>query len=223
MPSRNVIKIYVEQGYYHIYNRGVDKRAIFIDDQDCHIFLHYLKMYLIPKEEVIALSQIDKRSIHFLKYNLSAEIDLLTFALMPNHFHLLIKQHTNDGMSKLMKRLMTAYVTYFNRKYKRRGPLFESVYKACNIDNDSYLLHLSRYIHLNPIHISSEINFLNLSSYPYYMGKLNSSWVKPNEILTYFKDSANSLKLSSYKSFVEDYAVDSSLLLGSLTLEDEYL
>lgn len=226
MPSRNIIKQYVEDGYYHIYNRGVEKRNIFIEEQDCAVFLHYLKLYLSPIEELKQLNLPGLRVLKFIQLNLSQEVVLLVFALMPNHIHLLIKQRTVDGMVKLMKRLATGYVMYFNRKYKRVGSLFQNRYKAALIENDSYLLHLSRYIHLNPTKIDNDkIDFKKFSSYPYYLGKKHASWVKPQEILSFF-ESAQKKDLKdthSYQSFVEDYVEDEDTIrmLDPLKLEDD--
>lgn len=225
MPSKNIVKQYVENGYYHIYNRGVEKRTIFLDEQDCIIFLNYLKLYLSPIEELKQLNLPGLRILRFIRLNLSEEIDLLAFALMPNHIHLQIKQKTADGIVKFMKRLTTAYVMYFNRKYKRVGSLFQNRYKAALIETDEYLLHLSRYIHLNPAKIVDKtINFKNFSSYPYYLGQMHASWVKPQEILGYFKSAQkNDFKdVLSYQSFVEDYKDSSIELLESLILEEDF-
>ncbi len=224
MPAKNIVKEYTENGYYHIYNRGVEKREIFLDEQDCQVFLHYLKMYLSPIEELIEKNQPGIRIQRFIPLNLSKEIDLLTFTLMPNHIHLQIKQYTKDGIIKLMRRLATSYVMYFNKKYQRVGPLFQNTYKAALIGSEPYLLHLSRYIHLSPTKLKApSINFINFSSYPYYLGKKQASWIKPQEILSYFKNAQSSdfKDILSYQSFVEDYQGDSIELLGDLILEDE--
>src|SRR3990167_6729479 len=136
MPSENIIKDYIEDGYYHIYNRGVEKREIFLDEQDCTVFLHYLKLYLSPIEELKQLDLPGLRVLKFIRLNLSQEIDLQSFALMPNHIHLQVKQQTIDGIVKLMKRLATAYVMYFNKKYRRVGSLFQNRYKAALVKTD---------------------------------------------------------------------------------------
>lgn len=225
MPSKNIIKDYVENGYYHIYNRGVEKRTIFLDEQDCIVFLHYLKLYLSPIEELKQIDLPGLRVLKFIQLNLSQEIDLLAFALMPNHIHLQIKQKTSRGIVKLMKRLTTAYVMYFNRKYERVGSLFQNRYKAALIETDGYLLHLSRYIHLNPSKIDNgKINFRDFSSYPYYLGQKNASWMKPQEILSYFRTAQRrDLKdILSYQSFVEDFNENSTKILGSLILEEDF-
>lgn len=145
MPAKNSIKQYVENGYYHLYNRGVEKRNIFLDDQDYSVFLGYIKQYLGPHEGSDPKSLVD-------------DIDLIAFCLMPNHFHFLAKQKTIDGITKFMRAICTNYVMYFNKKYERVGTLFQGKYKGVLLDNDTYLLHLSRYIHLNPIKIGSDPN-----------------------------------------------------------------
>lgn len=224
MPAKNIVKTYIENGYYHAYNRGVEKRQIFLDEQDCKVFLYYLKLYLSPIEELQKLNQPGIRIQRFLPLNLSQEIDLLSFALMPNHIHLQIKQLTKNGITKLMRRLLTSYSMYFNKKYERVGSLFQGTYKAILITSESHHLHLSRYIHLNSAGIitKSLLNFTNFSSYPYYLGTMQASWVKPQEILNYFKTAkkSNLKDILSYQSFVEDYKLDSQDILGDLTLED---
>ena len=225
MPSRNIIKTYVADGYYHIYNRGVEKRDIFIDEQDCKLFLFYLKIYLSPKADILQVKTSGLRINRYLLHNLSQELSLLSFSLMPNHIHLLVKQYTRDGIIKLMRRLSTSYVMYFNKKYQRVGALFQNRYKATLVRTDHYLLHLSRYIHLNPMHVvKSPINFLNFSSYPYYLREKKSSWIKPDEILSYFKTTqAKDLgNLISYENFIKEYQHDSCRILGDLQLEDEF-
>lgn len=223
VPAKNVVKTYIENGYYHVYNRGVEKRNIFLDKQDCVVLLHYLKMYLAPIDEIKNLSELNIRVNRFIPLNLSQEIDLLSFSLMPNHFHFLLKQSTKDGITKFLRRLATSYVMYFNKKYKRVGSLFQGIYKAVLVESDSYLLHLSRYIHLNSMHVKSPVNFMEFSSYPYYLEEKQTSWIKPQEILSFFKSSKRKdLKdILSYQSFVEDYQMNSTEALGELILEDE--
>ena len=225
MPSRNTVKQYLENGLYHIYNRGVEKRDIFLDDQDYNVFLHLLKFYLSPiKSEKHPLSELTGFNPVRVRplANLGEEVELLCYCLMPNHFHLLIKQKTQDGMKKLLRRLLTTYSMYFNRRYDRVGHLFQGIYKAALIANDSYLLHLSRYIHLNP----REMTRFNLVSYPYssyayYLGEKKAGWLNTDFILSYFKEAKDpELKdINSYKEFVESFAQDPKEIIGALTLE----
>lgn len=208
MPAKNSVKQFIENGYYHLYNRGVEKRDIFLDDQDYSVFLSYIKQYLEPQ------IGSDPKS-------LAEEVDLIAFCLMPNHFHFIAKQKTIDGITKFIRAICTNYVMYFNKKYDRVGTLFQGKYKGVLLDNDAYLLHLSRYIHLNPTKIGSDPK-KSFSSYDYYLGRRHAAWLKPNEILNFFKSAQKtSLKdCLSYESFVDDYIVDSKEILGGLTIED---
>lgn len=230
MPSRNIIRHFTENGIYHVYNRGVEKRDIFLDEQDYAVFLHLLKYYLSP---------IDPNKIHplleFQKYslmrpkpltNIEKEVKLIAFCLMPNHFHLILQQINLYGVTKLLRRISTTYAMYFNKRYNRVGYLFQGPYKAKLVETDSYLLHLSRYIHQNPAELSESIR-RNLISYPYssykyYLGRAKAGWVRPKIILDYF-DKSKLLpflnKYPSYQEFVEKYQTDPKEIIGSLSLE----
>lgn len=228
MPAKNTIKTYIENGYYHIYNRGVDKREIFIDEQDCAVFLHYLKLYLSPPETLLKQRLLPPSILYKItNLNLSKDIDLLSFTLMPNHFHMQVKQYTKDGIEKLTRRVLTSYVQYFNKKCERIGTLFESAYKAVLLKTEEQFLYLSSYIHRNPMKLkNSKFDFIQFSSYPYYLGFKNTDWVKPKEILSYFRSSRNKTESDtlSYQNFVESFKEDPREILKSLTLEkEEYL
>ncbi len=232
MAAKNSRKTYVEQGYYHIYNRGVEKRHIFLDSQDYGVFLSYLKEYLSPKDEKALFARLSEPNISsqerdkILKLlrlnNFYNEIFLLAYCLMPNHFHLLIKQSNALSIDKFMNSLALRYAIYFNRKYKRTGILFQDVYKAVSIETDEQLLHLSRYIHQNPLNKnkiprkSPLSDFLSQpSSYPEYLGQRKSNWVATEEILSYFSKTNHKL---SYQSFIEQ-SEDTSLI-QTVLLED---
>lgn len=218
MPSKNSLKIYVENGIYHVYNRGVEKRIIFQDEQDYKVFLSYLKQYLSPESSLQGQSLQTRRP-----KNHSSKIKLLVFCLMPNHFHMMIEQTDKNAISSFMKSLLTRYSMYFNRKYKRVGSLFQSRYKAILIKEEPYLLHLSRYIHLNPVGITEHI-VDSYSSYSRYLGSTNTPWIHPELILSFFAKNEPTLltpKHNTYKDFVEDYIIDSTTYLGNLTLESD--
>lgn len=230
MPSKNVVKQYLENGFYHIYNRGVEKRDIFLDDLDYRVFLHLLKFYLSPprEENKIKHPLTDLTGFNPVRLRpmitLHDEIDLLTYCLMPNHFHLLVKQLTVRGITKFLRKLSTTYSMYFNRRYKRVGHLFQGIFKASLIEKDDYLLHLSRYIHLNPSELK-DVNFITYpySSYQYYLGNKKAPWIKPQFILEYFQTRGSPnlpKKINSYKKFVEDYLEDPKEILGPLILDD---
>ncbi len=222
MPTKNTIKTYIENGYYHIYSRGVDKREIFLDQQDCAIFLYYLKIYLSNPEDLSKELTSPKILFKITNLNLSKEIDLLSFALMPNHFHLQLKQYTVNGIEKLTRRALTGYVQYFNKKYKRVGTLFESTYKAILVQTETQHLYLSSYIHRNPMKlVNPKMDFIQFSSYPYYRGEKNASWIKPQEILSFFKKTYDKSELLSYTNFVESFKENPSQVLENLTLEED--
>lgn len=221
MPAKNSLKIYLEDGFYHLYNRGVEKRLIFQDSQDYAVFLSYLKEYLLPKDEEELTSRLldpetsYKEKADILKLlklnNFANEITLLAYCLMPNHFHLLVKQNGPNSIDKFMNSLGTRYAGYFNRKYKRIRALYQDVYKAVLVESDSQLLYLSSYIHRNPLKRIrksklastgdvSRAYFLQPSSYPDYLCQRHTTWVHPENILSYF--SQNNPQFS-YQSFVE--------------------
>lgn len=186
MPSRNRVKTYVPQSYYHIYNRGVNKRKIFLDDQDYRVFLNLLKRYL-DEEPAKDNKGREYESLH-------GRIKLLAYCLMPNHFHLLIYQENAEDMTRLLRGVATSYTKYFNKKHKRIGPLFQDAFKASHIVSDEYLQHISRYIHLNPQGYKS----WPYSSLDYYLNRKSAGWVEPDMILGLFGP-------GEYERFVADY------------------
>jgi putative transposase len=213
MPSRNTIKTYVEDGFYHVYNRGVEKRLIFQDSQDYKVFLQFLQEYLQPADEKKILADIksekltyrekDKLSRSLSRNNYNDQVILLAYALMPNHYHFFLKQKTIGGMDNFMRSLFTRYVVYFNRKYKRVGSLFQGVYRAAVIDDEAYFSHISRYIHRQTlVSTNNGIKLSQPSSYPEYTGQRRTAWIHPEEILAMFSDSE---KRFSYAHFVEEY------------------
>lgn len=187
MPSRNIIKKYVAESYYHVYARGINKQKIFCDASDYRYYTSLFVRYL-SKEQ--AKSKDGVVYPHF-----ASQIRLLAYCLMTNHFHLLVFQKDPDNLQQFMRSVMTSYSRYFNIKYKRTGPLFESRYKASRIDNDQYLQHITRYIHLNPRYWENYFN----SSLKYYRDGSEPEWLKSQEILKLFATR------SEYMSFVRDY------------------
>ena len=226
MPARNTLKIYVEDGIYHIYNRGVEKRTIFEDVQDYKVFLKYIKEVLSPPDEQemntkYIMQGLSLQSIRRPVKSYYEKVEMLAYCLMPNHFHFLVRQHDKVSLEGLMRSLMTRYSMYFNKKYDRVGSLFQGRYKAVLVENEEYLLHLSRYIHLNPAEYTKNLAGA-YSSYADYLGIKDTRWVKTREILSFFNQKVLSdfKKFNSYKDFVEKYKINSSTVLGNLILED---
>jgi putative transposase len=225
MPAKNSRKNYVEQGYYHIYNRGVEKRTIFQDPQDYSVFLSYLKNYLSPKNEESLRNKLIGRKISSLERdttwklirmnNFSEKISLLAYCLMPNHFHLFIKQSAADSIDNFMNCLGTRYTMYFNRKYDRVGTLYEGAYKAVLVVTDEQFLHLTRYIHKQAIFLQGDaLQEIQPSSYEDYIGLRKTQWVHPEDVLIHF---SNTYPATSYATFVKD-SFDTSYL-GNLTID----
>lgn len=227
MPSRNVVKVYAEKSYSHVYNRGVEKRTIFKDTQDYKVFLNYLKEYLNPppdpenRKTIFTLQGETFNAFKRQPKNYNNKVILTAYCLMPNHFHLLLYQTSKKDMQEFIRSLCTRYSIYFNKKYNRVGGLFQGPYKAVLINDDSYLLHLSRYIHLNPLEHTDNL-VEAYSSYADYLGIRKTAWVKPDFILNYFnqKLAPEFKKFNSYKDFVEKNKKDPEEELGKLILEN---
>ncbi|MDO8515322.1 MAG: transposase [bacterium] len=227
MPQKNSHKIYYADGYYHVYNRGVEKRNIFEGEKDYAVFLHLLRTALVEPEKIkqenetlfslglnnpkLQGSTLQKFIFH-PRENFYGRINLICYCLMQNHYHLLIQQKDVDALSEFMKSIITAYSMYFNKKYERVGPLFQGSFKAVDIQNETYFLWLSRYIHRNPI------NFLNysFSSYQDYIGNRNTEWV--NKDLLQLQGSTLQDQIQKYRGFVE--SGEKQFNLENLTLED---
>jgi len=221
MPSKNIVKIYLKDGIYHIYNRGVEKRNIFIDKQDYKVFLHFLKRYLLSPDEVGPHQEGAKEGLHYVRpyqwqTGIYKEIRLLCYCLMPNHFHLMIQQLTERAVIEFMRRLSNAYIKYFNEKYNRVGSLFQGRYKAALIKKESHFLHLPCYIHYNPSELFENKKDMiertknyNWSSYADYLSKRNTPWIYKKELMDQFIESEKQ----------EFDFKNSKNLLGNLTLE----
>ncbi|OGI71376.1 hypothetical protein A3B84_00770 [Candidatus Nomurabacteria bacterium RIFCSPHIGHO2_02_FULL_35_13] len=129
--------------YYHLYNRGTEKRVIFMNKKDYEHFLFL--MYVCNTTRSIELRYIGK---NFDRKEIIVGIG--AYCLMPNHFHILIREKTDGGISKYMLKLLTSYTMYFNKKYKRTGKLYEGKFKSNHVSGNNYLKYLYSYIHLNP-------------------------------------------------------------------------
>lgn len=220
MPQKNSRKEYGAGGYYHIYNRGVEKRKIFLDEQDYKVFLSYMKFYLdslqgLALQKPVSPSKVSK--------NYYYQIKLLAYCLMSNHFHLLIKQSTDRGIAEFMQSLILKYVLYFNKKYRRVGSLFQGRYKTVLISDENQFTYITKYIHRNPVDILPAGSGLaglcdyKYSSYGNYLGLFTQSWVNTEDILTYFSKTNSR---NTYQTFVEETG-DVSLVYKEMIDLDE--
>jgi putative transposase len=142
---------FVAGEYYHIYNRGNSKQKIFHDTED---YLRFISLLYIAnttdKFNLYDIYRFTKFNIYDLEKN-NTIVSIGAYCLMPNHFHILITENNQGGVSKFMQKLTTAYSMYYNKKYKRSGSLFEGKFKSEHAKNDRYLKYLFSYIHLNPV------------------------------------------------------------------------
>lgn len=218
----------VSDNIYHIYNRGVEKRVIFENSQD---YVRFIKGLVIFND----IKPIDNFNNRFNKiFNASYQrkpiVDILAFCLMPNHYHLLLKQRINNGITDFMRKLGDSYVKYFNIKYERVGTLFQGKFKSVLVDNSSQFLYIPHYIHLNPLDLifpdwreqravnkKQAIAFLNnyeWSSYRDYIGENNFDLVLNKDLIGEHFDK------ESYKKDLESFAADLDLEnFSDLTLE----
>ena len=139
-----------EGEFYHVYNRGTEKRQIFMEDADYQRFIFLL--YTANSDTSVHLSNYQGYSLMEIPRG-EAIVDIGAWCLMPNHIHLLIKEKQKGSISIFMKKLLTGYSMYFNVKEQRRGKLFEGTYKARHLDYDQYLKYGFAYVHLNPVSI----------------------------------------------------------------------
>lgn len=205
MPQRFVP--FVNNEYYHVFNRGVNKRKIFLDPSDYNKAVEILEYYLFSGHTqrfsyYARLSQSNKKS--YFKNITNQMAALVSYVLMPNHFHLLISQTEENGISNFLSLFQNSYTRYFNIKHKRIGHLFQGQFKATHIEDNSQLIHVSRYIHLNPLssHVVNSIDELEKyqwSSYPSYLNPrtLQSNHIQNNIVLEQFQK-------QTYKNFVTE-------------------
>ena len=205
--------------YYHVYNRGTDKRIIFLEHPDYRRFMALL--YACNSIEPVNISDHFKKGQSFSEIFDHERDDTLVeigaYCLMPNHFHLLLREKSEGGISKFILKLSTGYSMYFNKKNMRTGSLFEGPYKAKHITRDEYLKYLFAYIHLNPVKIidpewkengiSNRIaakEYLSkylYSSYQEYIGALRKEWKILNRpaFPEYFADPQD------FEGFIDDW------------------
>lgn len=208
---------FIINNIYHIYNRGVEKRKLFLDDEDYFRFIHNLFEFndtrpatnLYYKSYEIRSRKIEKRAPRHLL------VKILAFCLMPNHFHLLLEPIQEKGVSFFLKKLGIGYAMYFNQKYGRIGTLFQGRFKGVLIDKEPHFIHLPFYIHLNPMDLVETdwkeqkiknylkaIKFLESyrwSSYLDYIGVKNFPSITQREFLTEFFNGPQEYKKETIK------------------------
>lgn len=183
---------------YHIFNRGSEKRRIFEDRRDYQRFLKTLQYYQLDGLNV-SLSKFS--SLHEYKMNTAKKlVEILAFCLMPNHFHLLVKQVGDSGITQFMSKTSNSFTKYYNIRHSRIGPLLQAEFKAVLIESDEQFIHVQRYIHLNPVasFLTDDLTNYEWSSYPEYLGKQGKGVCATHDVQSFFKST------KEFESFVLD-------------------
>lgn len=166
MERKHIIS---EGEYYHLYNRGVEKRNIFLTQEDCNRFKRLL--YVANGTESFVFRDIEKKDLKEIDRG-EPLVAIAAWVFMPNHFHILVKEITEGGTAMFMRKLCTGYSSYFNKRHDRVGPLFQGRYKSQHVSEDTHLKYLFAYIHLNPLKLIEpawkelgNINVMNAKKY----------------------------------------------------------
>lgn len=223
MPSNRKI-IFANDHFYHLFNRGVEKRPVFTNKWEFRRALDTIDFYQFAKpplrySKYLVLNEESKQL--FLDELKKGEklVEMIAFCLMTNHFHFLVKQVKVGGIAKFMANFSNSYTKYFNTKHQRVGPLLQGIFKAVHVESDEQLIHLSRYIHLNPVAgfivRPEELASYQWSSYPGYLKSLDEG---AKIVMDFFKSPKD------YQKFVLDQADYAKKLkeIDFLTIDSEY-
>lgn len=223
MPGRKIPLI--TNQFYHIINRGVASQPVFLNKWNYQraletLFYYQNKNFPLSYSAFIKLS--NKRREEILStIRKDFLVEIITYCLMPNHFHFLLKQIENEGISSFMSNFANSYTRYFNTKNERNGPIFQGKFKAVRIESDEQLLHVSRYIHLQQyssyvVKTLKELEAHPYSSLPEYLNPQKSNFCQKEIVLDQFKSPED------YKKFVFDQADYQRKLeeIKQLTLEE---
>ncbi|MBU2595265.1 transposase [Patescibacteria group bacterium] len=214
MESRN----FINGNLYHLYNRGVAKQRIFNNNYDYQRLLNTFAYYL-DRAVTLKISEVNKdKLIEILSEKpKKPQVEILSFCLMPNHFHLIAKQILDFGITNFMRYSLDSYTKYFNIKYDRVGPIFQGKFKSKEIKTDEQFMHLSRYIHLNPLtsRLVSSPEDYDWSSFALYLSETKTRLSQPKNILAYFQS------MKEYNYFIKDFQdyIRSNEEINELTLE----
>ena len=208
----------ISENIYHVYNRGVEKRQLFMDEQD---YVRFIKcLCLFNDSKPILNAEYKFKNLDDVATDRNMIVDILSFCLMPNHFHLLLRQKEENGITKFMRKLCVGYANYFNLRYERVGGLFQGRFKSVLIQHDSQFTYIPYYIHLNPLDLIMPnwresgvskpikvVNFLNSyrwSSHLDYLGKPNFPLVSQREILDEYFGGLDGYK-KDFTVFIKDF------------------
>lgn len=189
---------FVNGEFYHVYNRGVDKRKVFLTDADFVRFLRGVEEFnaVDPIGSLYAKSFEKKDKLSGSTAKSENLVDIVAYCLNMNHFHFILRQVSENGISEFMKRLSGGYTWYFNNRRRRSGVLFQGRFKAIHIDSNPYLLHLSAYVNLN--NFAHKTSQMYRSSWNEYIGENNGCLCEKSIVLDQFN------RIGEYAKFAED-------------------
>lgn len=183
--------------FYHIYNRGVDKRKVFLSDTDFIRFLKSMEEFnVVEPIGSLYIKSFEKNKLSGSTAKSGKLVDIIAYCLNSNHFHFILRQCIENGISEFMKRLSGGYTWYFNNHRRRSGVLFQGRFKAVRVDSNPYLLHLSAYVNLN--NNAHKVNGAYRSSWNEYVRENKKYMCKRDIVLNQFKD------IVEYRKFAED-------------------
>jgi len=215
-----------EECYYHVFNRGVDKRSIFEDKNDIYYFFNRLTdLNIDAVNSRLTTKRFKKQGKAIIEPNHAKLVSIIAYCLLPNHFHLVLKQESKDGISKFMQKLGTSYTMYFNTKYKRSGSLFQGKFKANLIGGDFGLPVLSVYINLNYIHhrIDPKINLVKSSIFEYLDKELGESICNQEEVESVINEIGT---IKDYEKFAKNtskvFGKNKGLVIKNIDLNSEF-
>jgi putative transposase len=185
MPSRQTILATDET--YHIFNRSLRQTPLFTNRREFNIFLMAARYYLQvdpPVKFSYYRQQPNRYELNFDK----TLVKVIAYCLMPDHYHFILTQLEEDGIKTFIHRLANSYSHYFNIKHDQRGPVFESRFKAIRVKTQDQLIHLSRYLHLNPVtsYLVEDPEDYDYSSYKFYLGKERSDFLDLADVMVDF-------------------------------------
>ncbi len=177
--------VFEEGVYYHVFNRGIDKKIIFHDDEDIKYFLDRLADF----NNDMPVGGVRRQKVHRHKKGrgkASTLVEIVAYCLLPNHFHLVLKQSGDDGVSRFIQRICTGYAMYYNKKYKRNGSLYQGKFKATRLDAIDSLHRVSVYVNLNYKHhkINPSKNMVASGVGEYLNVGVNRGLCSKNEVAT---------------------------------------
>lgn len=200
----------VNDQLYHVLNRSINQEPILVRQRDCKRFFATFNFYRFENPPVrlsyFLARGVDQKKELITSWQKKAKklAEIVSYCLMPNHFHFLLRQNANEGISRFLSLIQNSYTRYFNTKHQRQGHIFQGQFKAVRVETDEQLLHLSRYIHLNPyssfvIKTLKGLENYPWSSFPEFLGKRDGFCAK-KIVLSHFS------KINDYRKFVFDNA-----------------